>query len=154
MGKDRARCFVGLFLSRKKFPSYDTVSLGATPAGKIDTLEDNALANTYVQCLMHVVFSTKERRQIIPRESQSRLWAYMGGICKKEGVFVREIGGMPDHVHLLIQQPPTMALSDIVLNVKAASSQWMGPKFAWQRGFGAFKPIATNAGCVVHYIID
>ena len=73
------------------------------------------MANTYVQCLMHVVFSTKERRQIIPRESQSRLWAYMGGICKKEGVFVREIGGMPDHVHLLIQQPPTMALSDIVL---------------------------------------
>jgi REP element-mobilizing transposase RayT len=94
------------------------------------------MANTYVQCLMHVVFSTKERRQIIPPESQTRLWAYMGGVCKKEGIFVREIGGMPDHVHLFIQQPPTMALSDIVLKIKAASSKWMGPRFAWQRGFG------------------
>ncbi len=112
------------------------------------------MANTYVQCLMHVVFSTKERRQMIPRESQSRLWTYIGGICKKEGVFVREIGGMPDHVHLLIQQPPTMALSDIVQAIKAGSSQWMGPKFAWQRGFGGFSVSASNADAVVRYIRD
>jgi len=85
----------------KRIPTNSS-AVGATPAGTIDILEDNAMANTYVQCLMHVVFSTKERRQIIPRESQSRLWAYMGGVCKKEGVFVREIGGMPDHVHLLV----------------------------------------------------
>jgi REP element-mobilizing transposase RayT len=103
---------------------------------------------------MHVVFSTKERRPMIPPESQIRLWAYMGGMCKKEGIFVREIGGMPDHVHLFIQQPPTMALSDIVLKIKAASSKWMGPRFAWQRGFGGFSVSASNANAVVRYIRD
>ena len=112
------------------------------------------MANTYVQCLMYVVFSTKERRQVIPRESQSRLWAYIGGVCKKEGILVREIGGMPDHVHLLIQQPPTMALSDIVREIKAGSSKWMGAKFAWQRGFGGFSVSASNANAVVRYIRD
>src|SRR5260370_35359336 len=92
---------------------------------------------------MHVVFSTKERRQMIPRESQSRLWTYIGDICKKEGVFGREIGGMPNHVHLLIQQPPTMAVSDIVQAIKAGSSQWMEPKSARQRGFGGFGEIGS-----------
>src|SRR5260370_37700494 len=100
---------------------------------------------------MQVVFSTKECRQMIPRESQARLWTYIGGICKKEGVFVREIGGMPDHVHLLIQQPPTMALSDIVQAIKAGSSQWMGPKFAWQRGFGGFRARASKAKAAGRY---
>jgi putative transposase len=71
---------------------------------------------------------------------------------QKESVFVREIGGMPDHVHLLIQQPPTMALSDIVQAIKAGSSQWMGTKFAWQRGFGGFSVSASKADAVVRYI--
>jgi len=59
---------------------------------------------------------------------------------------------MPDHTHLLIQQPPTMALSDIVYEIKTGSSQWMGSKFAWQRGFGAFSVSASNLDTVVRYI--
>jgi len=110
------------------------------------------LANTYVQSLVHVVFSTKDRRPIIPKTSQSKLWAYMAGICKNEEIFVHEIGGMPDHAHLLIQQPPTMALSDIVYKIKTGSSQWMGVKFAWQRGYGAFSVSASNIDTVVRYI--
>jgi len=108
------------------------------------------LANTYVQSLVHIVFSTKDRRPIITNES--KLWAYMTGICKNEKIFVNEIGGMSDHVHLLIQQPPTMVLSDIVYTIKTGSSQWMGPKFAWQRGYGAFSVSASNIDTVVRYI--
>jgi putative transposase len=108
------------------------------------------LANTYVQSLVHVVFSTKDRRPIITKPSQ--LWAYMAGICNQEKIFVHEIGGMPDHTHLLIQQLPTMALSDIVHKIKTGSSLWMGPKFAWQRGFGAFSVSASNIDAVVRYI--
>jgi len=110
------------------------------------------MAHTYVQNLIHLVFSTKERRKLIPKERQPRLWRYMAGICKTERIFVHEIGGMEDHAHMLIQLPPTLSLSDAVLEIKTSSSRWMGRSFAWQRGFGAFSVSASNVDAVVRYI--
>jgi putative transposase len=110
------------------------------------------MAHTYVQNLVHVVFSTKERRKLIPQESQPSLWGYMAGVCKRERIFVHEIGGMDDHAHMLIQLPPTLSLSDAVLEIKTSSSRWMGDKFWWQRGFGAFSVSASNADAVIRYI--
>jgi putative transposase len=54
---------------------------------------------------MHVVFSTKERRRIIPPDMKERLWSYTAGICKRQKVFVHAIGGVEDHIHLLLQLP-------------------------------------------------
>lgn len=110
------------------------------------------MAHTYVQNLIHVVFSTKERCKLIPTTAQPRLWGYLMGICKREGIFVHEIGGMEDHAHMLIQLPPTLSLSDAILEIKTSSSRWMGRSFACQRGFGAFSVSASNAGAVVRYI--
>ncbi len=110
------------------------------------------MAHTLVQNYIHVVFSTKDRRKTIPKESEQRLWGYIVGICKKEGIFVREIGGMKDHIHLLIELPPTIALSDAILTIKGSSSKWMGQKFQWQRGFGAFSVSASNINAVIRYI--
>jgi len=110
------------------------------------------MAHTYVQNLIHLVFSTKERRKLVPKDKQPRLWGYMSGICKKEKIFVHEIGGMEDHAHMLIQLPPTLSLSDAVLEIKTSSSRWMGRSFAWQRGFGAFSVSASNLDTVVRYI--
>jgi putative transposase len=83
------------------------------------------MSHTYVQNLIHLVFSTKERQKLIPKESQPRLWAYLAGICKKHRVFAHEIGGMEDHVHMLIQLPAVLSLSDAVLEIKTSSSLWM-----------------------------
>jgi putative transposase len=110
------------------------------------------MSHTYVQNLLHVVFSTKERRKLIPTESQPRLWGYLAGVCKREGIFVHAIGGMDDHAHMLIQLPPTSSLSDAVLEIKTSSSRWMGRSFAWQRGFGAFSVSASNMPAVIRYI--
>src|SRR5262249_22978883 len=110
------------------------------------------VSHTYVQNLVHVVFSTKERQKVIPKKSQSRLWAYLAGICKRERIFVHEIGGMDDPAHMLLQLPPTLSLSDAVLEIKTSSSRWMGRSFAWQRGFGAFSVSASNLETVVRYI--
>jgi len=110
------------------------------------------MSHTYVQNLVHVVFSTKERQELIPKESQSRLWGYLADICKRERVFVHEIGGMDDHAHMLLQLPPTLSLSDAVLEIKTSSSRWMGRRFAWQRGFGAFSVSASNLETVVRYV--
>jgi REP element-mobilizing transposase RayT len=82
------------------------------------------LSHTYAQNVVHVVFSTKERRRLIPMEFQPRMWAYVGGICKAEGLFVHAIGGMNDHIHLLFQLPPVLALAKAVGTIKANSSRW------------------------------
>ncbi len=99
------------------------------------------MSHTYAQNVIHVVFSTKERRKTIPVEFQPKMWAYSAGICKKQGIFVHAIGGMEDHVHFLIQVPPTMALAKAVLAIKSNSSRWAnagGHKLAWQQGYAAF----------------
>ncbi|SRR5260370_18311786 len=69
------------------------------------------MPHTYAQNTIHVVFSTKDRRKTISAEFQPKMWAYAAGICKNLGILVHAIGGMEDHVHFLIQVPPTMALA-------------------------------------------
>lgn len=81
------------------------------------------MSHTYVQNLLHVVFSTKERRKLIPVDHRTKLWAFMAGVCAKEKIVPLEIGGMDDHSHLLFQLPPTLSLSDAVQEIKTSSSQ-------------------------------
>ena len=82
------------------------------------------MSHSYTQNVIHLVFSTKDRRKTIAAEFQPKVWAYTAGICKKQGIFVHAIGGMEDHVHFLIQVPPTMALAKAVLAIKSNSSRW------------------------------
>lgn len=113
------------------------------------------MPHTYVQNAVHVVFSTKDRHKLISKELQARMWAYVAGICKKDGIFVHAIGGMEDHSHLLIQIPPTMSLSKVVNTLKSNSSRWANEqdqKFAWQEGYAAFSVSASNVPAVVRYI--
>jgi REP element-mobilizing transposase RayT len=104
---------------------------------------------------MHVVFSTKERRKMIPAEMRERLWSYTAGICKRQKVFVHAVGGMEDHIHLLLQFPATIAISEAVNKIKVNSSGWMSDEignFAWQQGYGAFSVSKSNIPVVVRYI--
>jgi REP element-mobilizing transposase RayT len=113
------------------------------------------LSHTYVQNIIHIVFSTKERRKTIPRNMQERCWSYIAGICKHEKIFVHAIGGMEDHIHLLLQIPPTIALAEAVLTVKSNSSRWMKKeikKFAWQEGYSGFGVSKSNVPVVMRYI--
>lgn len=75
------------------------------------------------------------------------MWSYIGGICKAENIFVHAIGGMDDHIHLLLQIPPVLSLAKAVNVIKANSSRWMndlGRQFAWQQGYGAFSVSASK----------
>ncbi len=83
------------------------------------------------------------------------LWSYVAGICKQEGIFVHEVGGMPDHLHLLIQVPASLALAKAVATIKANSSRWAherGHKFTWQPGYAAFSVSTSVVPTVVRYI--
>ena len=113
------------------------------------------MSHTYAQNVIHVVFSTKDRRKIISGEFQPRMWAYAAGICKKLGILVHAVGGMEDHIHLLIRVPPALALAKAVLAIKSNSSRWAneeGHKFAWQEGYAAFSVSSSNVPAVVRYI--
>lgn len=113
------------------------------------------MSHSYTQNVVHVIFSTKERRPVIPAEFQARLWAYAAGICREEGMFVHAVGGMADHAHLLVQIPASMALAKAVSVIKANSSRWaheQGQRFGWQQGYAAFSVSASVAPTVVRYI--
>jgi len=113
------------------------------------------VSHTYAQNVIHVVFSTKDRRKSISPDFQPKVWAYSAGICKKHGIFVHAIGGVEDHVHFLIQLPPVMALAKAVATIKSNSSRWAseeGHKLAWQQGYGAFSVSASIVPAVVRYI--
>jgi putative transposase len=113
------------------------------------------MPHTYSQNIVHVVFSTKDRRELISKEFQPRMWAYGTGICKKHEIFVHAIGGMEDHIHLLVQLPPSLALADAVNAIKSNTSRWAdeeGQKFAWQQGYAAFSVSASVVPAVVRYI--
>lgn len=83
---------------------------------------------------------------------QPRLWAYMAAICQNNKIFVYAIGGMEDHVHMLMRLPPTLAQAQAILLVKGDSSKWMGKGFAWQKGYGSFSVSKSLVPTVIRYI--
>ena len=113
------------------------------------------MSHTFTKNHQHIVFSTAERRKNIEKSFQPKLWAYMAGICRNHSIFVRAIGGMEDHVHLLVEIPPTMAVAKAVGTIKSNSSGWInesGRKFSWQKGYAAFSVSASNVRTVENYI--
>jgi putative transposase len=92
---------------------------------------------------------------MIPADMKERLWSYTAGICRKQKIFVHAIGGVEDHIHLLLQFPATVAVADAVKKIKANSSGWMWDqigKFAWQEGYGAFSVSKSNIAAAVRYV--
>lgn len=103
----------------------------------------------------HLVFSTKNRSPMIAPERQADLWMYCGGIVRKLGGAPLQIGGVEDHIHLLVGIPPTIAVSDFLRELKKGSSTWMKEKvrsFAWQTGYGAFTVSRSQIDTVSSYV--
>ena len=84
------------------------------------------MAHSFSRNHIHLVFSTKDRRNAIAKEWQPRLWAYLAGICKNHEMIAVAIGGRENHVHILLHLPPKLALAKAIALLKANSSKWMG----------------------------
>jgi putative transposase len=113
------------------------------------------VSHTYAQNVIHVVFSTKDRRKLMSGEFRPRMWAYAAGVCNKLEIPVLAVGGMEDHIHFLLQIPPTLPVAKAVLAIKSNSSRWAneeGHKFAWQQGYGAFSVSNSVVPTVIRYI--
>jgi putative transposase len=113
------------------------------------------MSHAYVANFVHCVFSTKDRHKLIPLELQPQLYAYLIGIARNLQIQMIAVGGMRDHIHLLIASPPAMALSVAVQKLKANSSRWMGEQglsFEWQKGYAAFSVSPSLVETVTNYI--
>ena len=116
------------------------------------------MSSTHLSLHYHVVFSTKERRAIIGDQWRVQLFAFLGGAIKTLDGIPEAIGGINDHVHLLVGLRTAHRLADVVKDIKIASSRWVHSKignklFAWQTGYGAFKVSVSNIEKVNNYIL-
>ena len=95
---------------------------------------------------------------MIAPEAESELYAYMGGTMKNFDSICLAAGGTSNHVHLLISQAKTIALSRLMEEVKKSSSKWIKTKssklstFGWQDGYGAFTIGESQTEALQHYI--
>ena len=113
---------------------------------------------SFTQLTYHVVFATKYRKPSIINNLQERLYQYIGGTLRARKGLLIEIGGVADHVHILTQLSPTLAVADVVRDVKTNSSKWMNDlpevrsQFEWQKGYGAFTVSYSQIASVQEYI--
>jgi len=113
---------------------------------------------SYVSSYFHCVFSTKQRHRFITEDLQERLWPFIGGIARQNKMKAIEIGGVEDHVHVLLSLPSTTAISKAVQLVKGGSSKWVHENFpehrlfSWQEKYGAFSVSVSQLDKLVEYI--
>jgi len=117
------------------------------------------MSQSLVKNYIHIVFSTKGRKDLISPEISSRLFPYMYGIFKNMKCYPKLIGGHVNHVHILCQLPKTLALSKLIEQLKSGSSKWLKAdnrleNFAWQNGYAAFSVQYNNVLTVVDYIAN
>ena len=113
---------------------------------------------SYVSSYFHCVFSTKERHPFITLELRKRLWPFLGGIARQNKMKAIKIGGVEDHVHILLSLPSTMAVSKALQLIKGGSSKWVHETFpehrlfAWQEEYGAFSVSMSQLDKTIQYI--
>ena len=116
------------------------------------------MSHSYISCLVHIVFSTAGRRPLLKEEIRDRLHAYIGGIARDNGMAAIAVGGVADHVHVLLSLPRTVSLAKAVQLLKGGSSKWINDSFpelkgfAWQEGYAAFSVGISQREKTVSYI--
>jgi putative transposase len=116
------------------------------------------MATTFANLLYHIVFTTKDRLPSIHGDVREPLYEYIGGIIRSEGGILLEIGGTPDHVHLLAKFKTDIAVSAMIQRIKGKSSKWLNNRddsagrFEWQSGYGIFSVSESVAERVRIYI--
>ena len=115
------------------------------------------MPSTHVSLHYHVIFSTKNRERNITLDWRSRLHAYMGGVARNIDAVAETVGGVEDHVHILLGLSATHCIADAIRDIKAVSSRWVhdemgNSRFAWQEGYGAFTVSPSQRKQVIGYI--
>ena len=115
------------------------------------------MSSTHLSLHYHIVFGTKDHEPMIQTAWRGDLHACLGGIIRTADGIAESVGGVSDHVHLLIDLRATHRLADVLRELKAVSSSWVHKQiglrgFAWQEGYGAFTVSASRRAAVRQYI--
>ncbi|MEP0005496.1 MAG: IS200/IS605 family transposase [Balneola sp.] len=100
--------------------------------------------STYTQIIYQIVFSTKNRVPVLHKTGRTDLFKYIWGILKNKKCHLYQINGVEDHIHILTHIHPSVALSQLVKDIKLASSIYIKENKlffgfdGWQEGYGAF----------------
>ena len=102
------------------------------------------MPQSLAKILVHLVFSTKNRKPWLVENLREDLHAYIGGIVQKLNGTLLIAGSVADHIHLLVAHPRTCTPSELIQQIKTGSSKWLKTKdaqfaaFHWQSGYGIF----------------
>jgi REP element-mobilizing transposase RayT len=116
------------------------------------------MSHSFISSYFHCVFSTKERRRLITPKLQDALWSYIGGIARHNKMKALAVGGIEDHLHILLSLPSHLDVATAMQRVKGASSKWIHESFpehrnfSWQEGYGAFSIGVSQFDATVAYI--
>ena len=108
--------------------------------------------------LVHLIFSTKERATVLDDVWRDDLHGYIGGVLRRCGSDLVAANSVADHIHLLFAMPRTIAVSDLVKEIKTGATKWIRQKdpslegFHWQAGYGIFSVSPGHREAVMHYI--
>lgn len=117
------------------------------------------MPSTHTSLYFHLIFSTKDRLPLIAKDWKDKLHAYLGGIVRNQKGVALAVGGVDNHIHLLVSLKATHCLSDFMRELKASSSDWahreIGLKeFGWQVGYGAFTVSPNHLDRVKNYVLN
>jgi putative transposase len=116
------------------------------------------MANTFSQIYIQVVFAVKGRQSLIHKDWKDELYKYICGTVSAKTQKVYAIGGVADHIHILISIKPNIDVSSLVGEIKANSTKWINTRkftqqrFSWQEGFGAFSYSHSHLDRVIAYV--
>lgn len=112
----------------------------------------------YRQILYHIIFRTKYNAKVINHENSEYLYRYIWGTIKQQKGVLYQINGMEDHIHLLSDLHPSVALADFIKVIKTASSRWIKttpyfPGFEnWARKYCAITYSTKEKETIIRYI--
>ena len=110
--------------------------------------------------LIQLVWTTHQRAALIEPQFESRLHQAMTGKALSLGCLVLAVGGTDDHVHMLLGLNPTVALADVVRQIKGYSSHLANAScaptqhFRWQEGYGAFSVDCRSFEAARRYVLE
>ena len=140
----------------------DAINLGfASPNDygyKVNTItKQNPMA--YWRLYYHIVWATKERQPLIIPEREQGLYKYIIGKADSLGCIIHAIGGIENHIHLVVSISPSLPISDFVQKIKGSSAHQFNvesppdyPKFNWQRGYGIFSLGSKQLNEAIAYV--
>jgi putative transposase len=113
---------------------------------------------SYRQILYHLIFNTWNKLHVLPADHRPELFRYIGGIVRKDNCVLYEINGVENHIHMLTDLHPSLALADLMKDIKVASSKWIKttgnfPEFSsWAEGYGALTYAWRDKQMIANYI--